>query len=248
MTKVKEILHNKKILAIIISVIVLLIVIVTIFIINSKKITNLEKIKIEETCDKISNYLDEIYLEEDDDGKYINFAIEYLYNEKNKEEFSLEEVLEVINDTFDISYNEEDLSKTGISARMLEKNIVYDSTANLFKYKFNKTQSDIANSIIVKYGLRKMKKINKKMFEVTLDKYVVENPYEILNYYNDYNIRQNDSSKRYNTDDIVKYLKGKENVKVIKDLINKDNIEEFGKIDGSVKITFVIKDNKLKIK
>ena len=185
---------------------------------------------------------------DDDAGKYINFAAEYLYNEENKEEFSLNDVLNIINDTFDIDYSEEDLVKVGISSRMLDKNIIYDNTSNLFKYKQNKTQADIANTLIVKYELKKMKKINKKKFEVTLDKYVVENPYEVLNYFNDYNMKQEDSSKRFNTDDIVKYLKGKENVKVIKELINKDNIENFGKIDGSIKITFVIKDNKLKIK
>lgn len=248
MNKIKEILHNKKFIAILIAIIVLIIALVIIFAMNSKKLTNLEKIKIEETCNSISNYLDEIYLYDDDNGKYINFAAEYLYNEKGKEEFSMTELLEVINNTFDINYNEEEISKIGISSRMLDKNIIYDSTSNLFKYKNNKTQSDIANTPIVKYELKKMKKVNKKKFEVILEKYVVENPYEVLNYFNDYNMKQTDTSKRYNTDDIVKYLKGKENIKVIKDLVNRDNINDFGKIDGEVKITFVIKDDKLKIK
>ena len=247
MNKIKGILNNKIVLASIISVVVIIIIVIGLWM-NSKRLTNLEKIKIEETCNKISNYLDEVYMFDDDTGKYINFTAEYLYNEENKEEFSLNEVLNIINDTFDIDYSEEDLAKVGISSRMLDKNIIYDNTSNSFKYKQNKTQADIANTLIVKYELKKMKKINKKKFEVTLDKYVVENPYEVLNYFNDYNMKQEDSSKRFNTDDIVKYLKGKENVKVIKDLINKDNIENFGKIDGSIKITFVIKDNKLKIK
>ena len=110
-------------------------------------------------------------------GKYINFAAEYLYNENNKEEFSLKDVLDVINDTFDINYGDEDLSKIGVSSRMLDKNIVYDNTSSLFKYKQNKTQIDIANTPIIKYELKKIKKISKKKFEVTLEKYVVENPY-----------------------------------------------------------------------
>ena len=247
MSKIKGILSNKIVLASIISVIVVIIIVIGLWI-NSKKLTNLEKIKIEETCDKISNYLDEVYMFEDDNGKYINFAAEYLYNVENKDEFTVKDVLNTINDTFDINYSEEDLSKIGISARMLDKNIIYDNTSNIFKYKQNKTQADIANTPIVKYELKKMKKISKKKFEVVLDKYIVENPYEVLNYFNDYNMKQEDTSKKYNTDEIVKYLKGKENIKVIKDLINKDNIENFGKIDGSIKITFVIKDNKLKIK
>ena len=230
MSKIKGILSNKIVLASIISVIVVIIIVIGLWI-NSKKLTNLEKIKIEETCDKISNYLDEVYMFEDDNGKYINFAAEYLYNVENKDEFTVKDVLNTINDTFDIN-----------------KNIIYDNTSNIFKYKQNKTQADIANTPIVKYELKKMKKISKKKFEVVLDKYIVENPYEVLNYFNDYNMKQEDTSKKYNTDEIVKYLKGKENIKVIKDLINKDNIESFGKIDGSIKITFVIKDNKLKIK
>lgn len=247
MSKIKQILNNKKIVILCAIILVALLIVLGI-IINNKRLTKLEKIKLEEASEKVSDYLEEILLNPDDEGKYISFAIEYLYNEQNKEEFEVEEILSVINDTFDVNYTEEDIFSIGISLQMLEKGIVFDSTSNLFKYKSNKTQVDIANTTIVKYQVKKIKKINKSKFEVTYDKYVVENPYEVLNYYNNYNISRTEDEEKYDTSNIVKYLKGEKKIKVIKDVINEDNIEKVGKIDGSIKITYVIKDNKLKIK
>ena len=246
MDKVKQffrkIISNKKILAIVIASI-LVVVGIIIFIYNSNhKLTKLEKIKITEFSDKYSNYMDEVELG-NDKGKYINFAIEYLYNTTDEEEFSLDKVTKVINDTYAINYSDEDIQKIGISEGMLNKGIVYDSEKNSFKYNVSKTRADIAETTIIKYELKSIKKINKNKFEAVYDKYVVENPYQILNYFDKHNIENEDD--KIDTKDIVAYLKGEAKIGVVKDLINKDNIKEFGKIDGNVKVNLVIKNNKL---
>ena len=137
---------------------------------------------------------------------------------------------------------------------MLNKGIVFDSANNQFKYNINNTRLDIANKKIIKYELKKIKKINKNKFKVIYDKYLVENPYDIYNYYNEKNISKNEISEitqgELNKDDlslITDYLKGEEKLSKIKNMINKNNIKNFGKIDGEISIIYVIKNEKLVI-
>lgn len=251
--KLKDILKNKKLLMII--GIVILILIFLIFIIQRFSLTKLEKLKIKEVSTSIENYLDEVILYPDDDGRYINFAIEYLYNTTDKSEFSIDEVIDVVNNYFSLDYNEKIINEIGISNRMLDKGIVFDSSKKTFEYKDKNTRLDIANRPIVKYNLTKIKKLNKDKFRVTYEKYIVENPYDIFNYYNNNNINKNDIEEitKGDTDkkdltDITEYLKGNQKIGVIKNLIDEDNIKNFGKIDGNVSILYVIKNKKLIIK
>ena len=249
MNKIKEIFKkifaNKKILFIIVGAILLVAALIVFLYVNSHKLTKLEKIKITEFSDKYADYMDEVEDSKDDKGRYINFAIEYLYNNSDKDSYPLDEVLNIINEVYDVSYSDEDIQKIGISEGMLNKGIVYDSGENSFKYNISKTRADIAATPIVKYNIQKIKKINKNNFEVIYDKYTVENPYEILNYFDKYNIEKEDPEEKIDTKDIIAYLKGETKVGVIKKLITKDNIKEFGKIDGDIKIKLVIKNNKL---
>lgn len=244
----KNVIKNKKILFIILGVaIVSVLLILAIVLLNKNKLTELEKVKIDEASFKVENYLDEILLHNEDEGKYINFAIEYLYNETDKESYSIEDILNIINDTFDKDYKEEDIIKVGITSEMVAKGIVFDSATKEFKYNAQKTNADIAATPIIKYQINKIKKKNKNKFEVKYDKYVVENPYEILNYYNNRNIEKAGEEKLYDTTDIVSYLKGATKIGVIKKIINKDNISEFGKIEDGSTVIYILKDGKLVI-
>lgn len=239
MEKIKNILKQKYIL-IYLSLLFLLIIFIIIMIINSKKVTDLEKAKIIEMSSQVENYLDEI-IDTGDEGKYVNFAIEYLYNNTDKKEYSIEEIIDVINKYFDISYTEDKLLEIGISEKMLNKGIVYNSGNKTFKYNYSKTGNDIADTPLVKYSVNKIKKINSSKFIVVYDKYVVEKPYEVLNYYN------NNEDIKYDTGLIKSYLKGEGKIKDIKNAIDKDNIKTVGKIDGSKKVTYNIKKDKLLI-
>ena len=241
----KKVISNKKILISVIAAILVVVGIIVFIYVSNHKLTKLEKIKITEFSEKVADYMDEVEVGKDDKGKYINFAIEYLYNTTDKEEYPLDEVLKIINDTYDVKYSDEDIQKIGISEGMLNKGIVYESGKNVFKYNASKTRADIAATKIVKYEMKKIKKINKNRFEVTYDKYIVENPYEILNYFDKYNIEKEDSEEKIDTKEIIAYLKGETKVGVVKKLITKDNIKEFGKIDGNLKVNFVIKNDKL---
>ena len=239
----KNLIHDKSKLTKI--VIALLILIIIIFILNTLVFSRLERVKINEVNDKLANYLDEVVLYPEDDGRYINFAIEYLYNTTEKKKYKFNEVLNVINDTFALDYTEKDLEKIGITLAMANKGIVIDGNNHEYVYNNNKTRADIANTPIIKFYPTSTKRISINKYKVSYDKYIVENPYEILNYYEDKNLK---AKKKYDTSDIVEYLKGNRKIDVIKDSVNANNISKIGKIDGKITITFVVKNNKVLIK
>lgn len=244
----KKVLTNKYF--IIGIVIFILLITCLIFIRKTKKMTNLEKIKVEETSNDIAYYLDEITEHKDEAGKYICFAIEYLYSTKDKKNFEADEVLEVINTYFTNDYDIEKLSNIGITPYMADKGIVFDRSNASYTYNKSKSKSDIAEEPIIKYELKKVKKISNKKFEAIFTKYVVTNPYKLLNYYNDSTITSLKVKIEDTSSDskaVSEYLKGNEPVSKVKELINKDNINKVGTIEDDITIKYVIDDNKLKV-
>ena len=244
----KKVLTNKYFIIAIVFLIMLLACFI--FFRKSKKMTNLERIKVEETSNEIADYLDEITEHDDESGKYICFAIEYLYNNTDKNVFSADEIIEIVNKYFDKEYDIETIAGIGITPYMADKGIVFDLSNASYTYNKSNIKSDIAKTTIVKFELKKVKKINNKSFEATFSKYVVTNPYKILNYYNDEDLfkkKMNSDSKGNDNKVISDYLKGKAKVKEVKKMITKDNISKIGKIDSDVTIKYVVKDNKLKI-
>ena len=222
-----------------------LVVILIVVLLNTLVFSRLEKVKINEVNENIANYIDEVVLYPEDEGRYISFAIEYLYNTTDKNKYSFDEVLEIINDTFQADYDEKKLEDIGITISMANKGIVIEGNNHEYVYNNSKTRADIANTPLVKFYAKRTKRVSFNKYKVTYDKYLVENPYEVLNYYDELNLN---SDKKYDTTKIVEYLKGNEKSSVIKDTITKDNIEKVGKIDGQITITFVVKNNKVLIK
>ena len=244
--KLKKILGNEKI--IIPFIVVIVVAILILILLSMNKITKLEQIKIEEKSAEISNYFDEL-TESDDDGKYLNFAIEYLYNTQNDNLININDIVKVINSNFDLDYNKEKIVEFGITSSMHEKGISYDTASESFVYSNSKTISDIASTKIYYFKINKISKVSKNKFKVVYDKFVVENPYEIYNYYNNNNVENfDDKEKQVDTSIIVGYLKGTEKVGAVKDIIRDENNTKFGSEDGKVTITYIIKNDKLIVK
>ena len=121
---------------------------------------------------------------------------------------------------------------------MNEKSIIYNSEKNTFSIiKDKKSYAQIASEKIVKYEIDTVKKKNNK-YIIKYNKYVVTNPYEIVNYYNE----NNEDTKEIND-----YLSGNTSKNKILKYINKDNINKIGKKEEEVKITYIIKNNKVLI-
>ena len=236
----KEFFKNKKNVTIVIVAIIAIVGILLLlnYFINTR-LSNLEKVKINEFTDNIGNYLDEIY-DYEDEGKYINFAVEYLYNNSDDDTFEMDEVIDVINNYFDVDVSTDNVIDIGITDRMLSKGISYNSSDGTFKYNNSYTRLDIANMPIIKYEVKSIKKNSKNKFTIVFEKLIVENPYDILNYYNDSN------SKKEITDEIFSYLKGEAKVSSIKKYVNKEHIKDMnGKVDDEIKINLIIKNDKL---
>lgn len=255
MNKIKQIFQKlinnikkmpkKTLIIILVSFVVIIVgIILTINIISSThKLTKLEEIKINEVNDNIANYLEEYLLYPEDEGRYIIFALEYLYNTTDKTEFSNEEIIDVINNTFNVEYNTETLTNIGITSKMLEKAIEYSSASNTYKYENKRTQADIAQTPIIKYELSNIKKVKKDKYILTYNKYVIENPHNMLNYYSNQNIE----GENYDLSVIRDYIKGTNKIIAVKNWLNTKDIDNFGKKDGTIEIEFIIKDNKLVI-
>ena len=123
--ELKNIIKNNSSLVIKVLLGLLAFMTILLIIINARRLTKLEKLKINEFSNQFVNYIDEVY-DGEDKGKYINFAIEYLYNEKDKKSFSEEEVVNVINNNFNIKYTVDKLRKIGITESMANKGITFD--------------------------------------------------------------------------------------------------------------------------
>ena len=253
----KKLLKNKKIIAILVGVI--LIIALIIFFISKNNLSELEESEIKEMSDIVVNYLEEIENVEltEYDG-YINYALEYYYNEKEQSVVSIADVVTLINDTFSLDVTEKEIEKMGITPLMVDKNITYDSVKKeFFIDKESLSYADIAEISIIKYDLKDINKKNKKEIVVTYNKYEVVKPYDILNYYTNLNLENSvsneekvdkDSDKeKIDTSEILSYLKGEASRKVIKKYINEDIAKEIAGYKGEVKVTYTIGNNKVLI-
>ena len=208
----------------------------------SNKLTKLEDIKVREISDKVIPYIGEVINHGEEDGNYISFALDYLYNVENKDTFTIDELIEVINTYFKRGYTKEDANKIGLTSYLMNRGILYDSTAGGYVYKNSKTRADIAEIPLVKYEINKIKKVNEEKFVVTYDKYEITNPYSLLNYYND---QENPDSDTVKT--ITMYLKAESSVTTVYQYMTKDVVEKIGKKGEQIKIEYSIVDSKLKI-
>ena len=126
MNNVIDFFKSKK--GIIISCCTLFVIIITILciILNSNKVTKLEKIKIEEYINKYFDYIDTVLLYPNNEERYLNFALTYLVENNDKTVFTNEEVIDFINDTFSLNYTDKDITKIVLVEGKLKSSYKYD--------------------------------------------------------------------------------------------------------------------------
>jgi len=212
------------------------------FIMLSNRLTKLEDIKVKEISNKIVPYIGEIINQGEEDGNYISFGLDYLYNVEKKSTFTIDEILNVVNTYFDKNYTKEDASRIGLTSYLMNRGVLYDSADNTYTYKYNKTRADIAEIPLVKYEINKIKKVNDDKFLVTYDKYEITNPYSLLNYYTEKESPDSEASKA-----ISAYLKTESSVTTILKYINGEVIDKIGKKGEQLKIEYSIVNEELKI-
>lgn len=261
-----RIIENKKtmyILVAIIIAIVALFVVVNLLSNKKEKLTEIEEIKLKEVSNDVMNYMEAIENTESTEiDRYIIYALLYSYNENDNNTLSSKEIVNLIKDKFTIEISEDKVREIGITPDMLYKNISYDSMEDKFILnQYKQTYADIAATEIVKYNLTSIAK-EKGEYTLTYDKYVATNPYEILNYYMDKNnemmnanrdeetgeiLNSNSEYEPVDTSEIDGYLRGKEKVGTIKKYIVEENLSRVAEKRETIKVIYVVKENKLLI-
>ena len=231
---------DRKILLIGLAIIVALIVLIVI-VANSTKVSESDRKVINDASDTIMNYMYVVAdSDKDDIGKYIAYATLYIYNEEEKTSITSEEVISVVNKVFNKTINEDDIAKVGISKEMFENNIVYEPTTKAFTINNTKTPQDIAQTTIYKYVISSIKKKSNKKFVVIYDKYSINDPYRVLNFYSNADIKFDDEG-------IKKYLNGKGYIKDILTLVDENNASSVGKKESRLKVTYEFVNGNLKV-
>lgn len=243
---------KKKIIIILSSVIVLAIIICSLMLLIAKKqikLTALEQSTLKNAGEVSMLYFDKIDSENNGIDQYIAFALEYSSNEDNKNELTINEIKDITSEFFNLSLNSEDLKENGISPLLLENNISYDYEKETYSIHKNKlSQQDIANTDIIIYVYENAKK-QKDKYIVTYKKYIINNPCEVLNYYEQTEENEDGtiSNKKYDTTEILAYLKAKGNVNAIKKAVTKDMVSEVSEYSKDITVTYVMINDELLI-
>lgn len=238
-------MDKKKIIITIGVVLLFLVSLITVWLVTKSKynmkISNLEKIHIEEFIDTYGASLEQVCTSESNDmDRYISYALYYRLDDTNKVSLNSKEIKEVIDKVFNISMSEEEIKNIGITPYLLNRFIKYDINTEKYVLDISDLRNaDIAKVPIIKYELSSIKKKKEDRYEVELMQYTIENPYEILNYFNEID--------GYDTKDISDYLSGDKNIKVMKDALNLEALRNIQNEGVKIKATFIVKDNKLLI-
>ena len=150
-------------------VIVLLLLMI---IINKISITPVEKVKLEDESKIIAENINTIEDKQDLDSCVI-YTINYYASCKNINKVSIKDINKYIEKHFNIETSEKEVSKLGITPKMLDDRITFNPTENAYeKSAEKKTYADIAGEKIEKYlkGEESKKTIKKYITEDNIAK------------------------------------------------------------------------------
>ena len=243
-----------------ITILVVLVLIFAIFIFaylfNGRNVSSIEEKEIKNNSSELMYYIDDITLSKSKEiDKYILFALDYSYNTSGKDSMTVSELYDFFKNHFTKKIDEEKIKNIGITPMLLEKNVTFEVNTN--SYKLNNLKKDnaaIAETKITYYKLENIVKINKRKYRATYRTYTIENPYEMLNYYLDKNAKtegvEKDGEYTYDLKDITpirNYLSGSGKIGSFKKAIDDSDIGKFAKKGKKLKVTYVIKDDKVLI-
>lgn len=257
-------MNKKKMLIIggIILAVIAVVALVLFLVFRTHKVTKLEEMKIRENSNEVISYVYNITDNDFDDlEKYLLYAIDYYRYEKGNNSVSMNDITKIIKEVFNKEYSEDDILKLGITSEMVNRNIMYDYQMNSFNISNDKiTKKEIADTELKFYKIDEIRKRGSKYF-VTYTEYTIDNPYKILNYYNDLTEEERSNSIVYNdkgevvvveapvdpyeTSDIIDYLNGSKSRKVLYDYISDELLTKVGETTNKLKVTYVINGEKI---
>lgn len=248
---VDEKTNKRRIKSGIIAILVILAItipVVIVYLYSTKNISSIERSALEKKSDEVIHYLD--YLDNGEkltNDNYILFSLSYSLYTNGKPKMTSTEIAEDIKSRFNVNISAEDVKNNGISPLLLDANITYNTTNDT--YEMNATTTDvpkIAKTPVNYYLVKKVSKMNKKKYNIVYQKYVIDNPFNVLNYYIDQNAKTDNNTTDINP--YRNYLTGSDSVIRFKEAIIKDDLKNYAKEDTKVKITYIVDDdNNIKI-
>lgn len=216
----------------------------------SKNISKIEEEKIKTESIEYSNYLEDIKdIKKNNLDKYIIYTLDYskYVNEKNK--MTSKEIKDFIETNLNKKVEEKDIKDFGVNNNMLDKNITYNSIED--SYIMNDKEIDrksLENIPITYYKIKKIRKINKKKYIIKYDKYIIENPYELINFYLERNRKIIEKDSKESVDEIdltlIRNYLTTGNIKDIKHFLNMNDKElsSYSKVKGHAKVTYLVNE------
>ncbi len=251
----KEYLKNNIGVVVISGIVFIILVGIIVYLLIARSVSKIEENKIKQKSEELVNYIEDISLSKSKEiDKYIIFALDYSYNVNSKDKMTCNEISSFLSENFSKKISTEDIKNIGVTPNMLERNITYNNTDDSYKLNNpNKDAKTIAETEIVYYKLEKIRKFNKKKYVVTYRKYIIEDPYKMLNYYLESNLDNPDNDKKKKEKDkeiidptiIRNYLMGSGKISDIKHFIkdHESDLKKYAKKKGTLKITYLAKDN-----
>ena len=234
---------NKKVSipVIVIPVICLLIIVIILF---CNRTSSLEKIKLRDISDEVAYF--EFLDSKNANGidEYIAYTSYYYFNNYNLKYVSSKDVHDFVLKMFHKDIDIEKIQLAGESKLLNNAHIYQDPEAGDYIYDLDSvSQSDIANIAIYKYLPISIRKKLNGDYVVKYKKYVIKNPYDVLNYYNDNGIHQSN----FNSNQVYEYLVGSGRISDIKKACVKDLLEKHGKEKGKLTVTYHVRKSTVTI-
>lgn len=231
--------------------VIIFLVFTAIYLLGTGHISKIEKNKINKESTKYINYIEDITESKSKNiDKYIIFALDYFNENNNISEVSAKDVTKFLKKNLNIDIKKDKVISIGITDEMRSRNITFDSSRETYKINKNEISGQsIKERGLVYYKERKIRKKNINTYEIKYDKYVINNPYNLLNYYIEKDTHITNEDEYIDITPIKNYLMGSGNIDSVKKIIknNEKDIKEYAKKKGSIKIIYKLKGNNLVI-
>ena len=220
-------------------------VIIVVFLVLSRNISQIERNTIMDKSKVYSYYLEYAENKKKGTDDYIIFALKYSTINNHKSGLTSAELSNLISEIFNVNIDEDTIRKNGVSEKMVNENIMYSPSDDMYDYITPKLDpKTIAETQVSYYQFKKLTRINSKKYSVVYQKYIIEDPYKVLNYYLDKN---NQSDRIYDIAPYRNYLVGSDSIVRFKESIIPEDISNYAKKDKKYKVTYVVKDDKVLI-
>lgn len=242
----KNLLKNKKLLAVFAAILVTLVTFLTLLFINrASKLNDLEQIAVSDFSSTFMLYADDVDVNKSDEGinidleKYVAFVLTYATNEEGKNELNKSEVIEYIKRFFDYEPSEEQLKELDITPYLKSRGINYSDETGELNFSIDRYNGDsriIAATPFVSY-VEVESRMKGKEITVTYDKYIIDNPHSVVGAIS--------NAGNENMSAIKDYLNGRGSISALKKAARNIDLKTITEPSGQLTVTYVVKDGRI---